>query len=124
MKFVDYISWLNENALTSTYWENKGIRLTLKDVLSYLDKNDIKSEYINPKELKKILIDTERDEERVNKSNLRYPVIVTRQNNKFISILDGNHRVEKALKNNVNKIKVRVLDLDNAPEEYKKVFYT
>jgi len=48
--------------------------------------------------------------------------VVVDMNGKYKSILDGNHRVEKAINNDIPTIKVRELDLRTAPEEYKALF--
>jgi hypothetical protein len=39
----------------------------------------------------------------------------------YTSIIDGQHRVVKALRDGV-PVKARILDLDNAPEKFKAVF--
>ena len=36
--------------------------------------------------------------------------------------LDSNHRVDKAISNNIPTVKARELDLRQAPEKYKKLF--
>ena len=103
-------------------YKGKEITITLKNVNNYLDKNNIKTKIINPKSLESLLIKVKRDESRVQKANLDYPIIVTKQNGKFTKILDGQHRVVKCINNNIDKIKARILDLDNAPDSYKIVF--
>lgn len=104
-----------------TFWEiekdNKVIRITLDDVYDYLD-NVVE---IDPNEVKHLLIDVERDPKRVEAADLFYPIVVTKLNGEYTGIIDGQHRVVKALRDGL-KIKSRVLDLDDAPEEFKLVF--
>lgn len=104
-----------------SFWEkkidNKIIRITLDDVLSYLD-NIIE---VDTNEIEHLLIDVDRDPERVEASDLRYPIILVSSNGEYISILDGQHRVVKAIRDSVN-VKARVLDLDHAPDEFVSVF--
>jgi hypothetical protein len=104
-----------------TFWEiekdNEVIRITLDDVYNYLD-NVVE---IDPNEVKHLLIDVERDPKRVEAADLSYPIVVTKLNGKYNNIIDGQHRVVKALIDGL-RIKSRVLDLDDAPEEFKLVF--
>jgi hypothetical protein len=104
-----------------TFWEDvldgKIIRVTIKDVMKYLDE-EIE---IDPNDVKHLLIDVERDPNRVEAADLSYPIIVTKIGNEFISILDGPHRLVKALRDGVN-INARILDLDLVPESWKKLF--
>lgn len=74
------------------------------------------------KELKHLLIDVERDTSRVDAANLDFPIIISKYKNEYHNILDGQHRLVKSVKNEIEKIKCRVLDLENCPEEFKKVF--
>jgi hypothetical protein len=104
-----------------TFWETEvdgeTIRVTIKDVMNYLDEVI----EINPNEVKHLLIDVERDTVRVENADLKYPIILAKYGDDFISILDGQHRVVKALRDGV-KIKAKILDLDLAPETWKKIF--
>ena len=97
-----------------TFWEaerdGETIRLTLDDVLDYLD-NGVE---MDPKEVEHLLIDSERDPSRVEASDLKYPVILLSIGGQIKSILDGQHRVVKALQND-KMIRVRILDLDISP---------
>ena len=76
---------------------------------------------IDPNDLKHLLIDVERDPIRVENADLKYPIIVTKLGDKFTSILDGQHRVVKALRDDVN-VRAKILDLDLAPDFWKKIF--
>lgn len=49
--------------------------------------------------------------------DMRYPVLVL--NGK---IIDGNHRVDHATKNNINNINSKVFTTDDLPKEMRKVF--
>lgn len=104
-----------------TFWETevdgRTVRVTIKDVMDYLDGGV----EIDPNEVKHLLIDVERDPVRVENADLKYPIIVAKYGDDFISILDGQHRVVKALRDDV-KIKAKILDLDLAPETWKKIF--
>jgi len=106
-----------------TSWEDGDLKVTIKEVLKYLDDNDVPVKEVSTDRLKSILIASNRDAKRVQAADLKYPVVVVvDKNGKYKSILDGNHRVDKAISNDIPAVKVRELDLREAPEEYKALF--
>lgn len=114
---------LPENSGMDSSWEVKDdngetIRITIKDIMKRID--GVIS--VDTKKIKKLLIDADRDPERVENADLSYPIILGKYNGKFISIIDGNHRLAKALSNKVKTIKAQVLDLNKAPKTWQKVF--
>jgi hypothetical protein len=103
----------------------KEVTITLPDVLEYLKREPVQE--LEAQELKPLLVKAvqEPDAEhlkRINKADLNYPIVVVRSKGKYRSILDGNHRLQKAIRTGAQTIKVRVLDLDTAPELYKQMF--
>ena len=56
----------------------------------------------------------------INKSNLKYPIIVSKGKRGKLTILDGNHRVEKAHKLGKNTIKARVIPEEDILKEFGK----
>lgn len=92
--------------------------ITLTDILNYLD--EVKE--IDPNEIKHLLIDVERDPKRIESADLNYPVILTSVGGEIKSILDGQHRIVRAIKNG-ELIKVRILNLDSAPEKIKSILF-
>lgn len=122
MKYLKlFESWKQPDGTgKETFWEKEVdgeiVRITLDDILSYLD-NGVE---LDPKEVEHLLIKTKRDPKRVENANLEYPIIVLSNKGKFVSILDGQHRVVKALKDGVT-VKARILDLENAPNNIKNV---
>ena len=106
-----------------TSWEDGDLKVTIKEVLKYLDDNDVPVKEVSTDRLNSILIASNRDAKRVQAADLKYPVVVVvDKNGKYKSILDGNHRVDKAISNDIPAVKVRELDLREAPEEYKALF--
>jgi hypothetical protein len=113
----------------NTSWEDEDgkIKVTIKDVIKYLDENDIPIKTIGLDKIKPIIIDQDyknKNKNRVNASSLEYPIIVIKKNGKYKSILDGNHRAFKAVDSNAKNIKVREIDLSSSstPDEYKELF--
>ena len=61
--------------------------------------------------------------DRIDKADLSFPIIITKKGGKFIEVLDGNHRLQKAVDQD-KPLKAKVLNLDDAktPENFKKMF--
>ncbi len=116
-----------ESVGMETYWEDGDKKVTIKDVVKYLDSINAPVKEVDTKKIKPILIKQDyagKNKERVQKSNLDYPIIVIISKGKYKSILDGNHRAYKAISNNIEKIKLRELNLDKkeTPKIYKDLF--
>lgn len=93
--------------------------LTIKEVLSYLDKTSVPVKDVEIDKLKSIIIPPN-DPERIEAAELQHPIIVVVDlEGKYKSILDGNHRLQKAIDIGEQTMKVRELDLRTAPELYK-----
>tara|TARA_R100001015_G_C4582950_1_gene139204 strand:- start:686 stop:1012 length:327 start_codon:yes stop_codon:yes gene_type:complete len=62
--------------------------------------------------------------DRVDAANLDYPIIVLKIDGQYQCVLDGNHRLQKAVNKKKDTIKARVLSLDGdkIPKVFKKVF--
>ena len=113
-----------EDSWTDTI-DGKQVTITLPEVLEYLKNVPVKE--VNTKQLEHLRVGAVKkpDEahlKRINQSNLDYPIIVIASQGKYKMLLDGNHRLQKALYNNIPKIKVKVLDLDTAPLSYQQMF--
>lgn len=113
----------------NTSWSlpEENIKITIKDVIKYLKDNNVPTKTINVDTLKPLLINQDYDNKnknRVDKASLEYPIIIVKSNGKYKSILDGNHRLYKAIKNKAKNIKVQEIDLDSksSPPEFKKLF--
>ena len=62
--------------------------------------------------------------ERILQANLSYPIVIVKKNGKLSYILDGNHRMTKAIEIGEDTIKTKILDLDNpnVPPVFKELF--
>ena len=110
-----------------TYWKDGDVTVTIKDVIKYLDSVNAPVKEVSIDQIKPIIINQDYKgaaKERVDRADLRYPLIVVVQGGKYKSILDGNHRAFKALRDNIPAVKVREVDLDSedVPESYKHLF--
>ena len=144
-----------KEAWTDTAWKNDDGEVTIGDVDRYLgpamvDVNirTLVSQMRNPPS--KIITSQERvdmadfgeykenaspDERDPSRDWIWFPVYILKKDGKLLSVLDGNHRLEKAVQNNYtmhiakwpegvqrdfDTIKAKVLDLDdpNTPEDF------
>jgi len=109
-----------------TSWESDGRKVTITQVIKHLDKTEVESKRIKVSDISDILIDADYNnrKERIESANLKYPIIIVKVNGRYKSILDGNHRLYKAIKNKRKTISARILDLDkkSTPKIYKELF--
>ena len=104
-----------------TSWETDDGKVSIGDVIDYLGERTID---INVLELSRQIPPLPTDgAERVAAASLEFPIIVVKFGGKYQFVLDGNHRLQKAIDEKVESIKARILDLDNpkTPEVFKKV---
>jgi hypothetical protein len=97
--------------------KNQNFRIRLGDLEPYL--SDVME--IDPTEIEHLLIDVERNEDRINNSDLKCPIILAVQEGDYALIIDGQHRTVKALREGL-KISAKKLNLDIAPEIFKLFF--
>ena len=115
---------INEG-LHDTSWENdEGDKVTLIDLLDAT--KDIPVNKISVNKIKSKLLtwgDDEKEIAKIEKSNLKYPILIfVDDNNKFISIIDGHHRGQKAVRNKLKTIKAKLIPINSLPKDMKKVF--
>jgi len=114
-----------KEGLHDTSWENdEGDKITLMDLLNAT--KDIPVEKISVEELKPHLLTWDGDEKEVVKidnADLQYPILIfVEDDGSFISIIDGHHRAQKAVKNKLKTIKAKVIPINSLPKRFKKVF--
>jgi len=90
-----------------TYWEDeRGNRTTIQEVLE-----DLRDEPVIPLEVTSLthLRRTTTEPDRKEKADLSFPIIVVAKDDKFQSILDGNHRLQKAIDKGETRISAKIL---------------
>lgn len=116
----------------STSWTDtvggKKITVTIKDMLNLIkDKpiQEIETEILKPYALHSLKKD-EQTLANIEKANLDYPIIILYRPHKSqlkrYWILDGNHRLQKAINNKLPTIKARVIESSDMPEDWQKIF--
>ena len=115
---------LNEGDWQDTAWEDDEGKITIGDVVEYIGDNvrNISVSDLQNK-LKSQLDRVTKDEDRIMKADLQYPIILVQEDGEFSYIIDGNHRLAKAILTGEEYIKTKVLYLDdkNTPEEFKRL---
>jgi len=106
-----------------TSWKNDKDEVTIGEVVGYLGDETVD---INVLELSQQLppLPT-RGAERVAAASLEYPIIVVKRDGQYQYVLDGNHRLQKAIDEEVESIKAKILDVSaeaETPERFKKMF--
>lgn len=108
--------------LNNTSWETEDGKVTLTQLLDAT--KDIPVENIPLEKLKPFLLkwDDKKELIRIDKVDLTYPILVFVKGNKFLTIIDGNHRVHKAIQQGEKEIKGKLIEIDKLPERIRKVF--
>ncbi len=101
----------------NTKWESSDGVITLLELQEYASKEEIKDAKIFEALLPKVM----RQEERVEEANLAYPILVSVDKGEPKVIMDGQHRVVKALRRG-EEVRVRFLDLMSLPTKVKEIF--
>jgi len=96
-------------------WTNQYTTVTVKQLVPYL------SEEVEL-QVNKIRPHVELEQERVEKADLNYPIIIVQQNNQPLYVLDGNHRLQKAINLKQKTIKARMLELNSIPSNWAVLF--
>ncbi len=107
-----------------TSWEDDDGKITIGDIVDYIGDNVRNISVVDlQNKLKSQLDKVTKDEERIMKADLKYPIILVQKDGEFSYVLDGNHRLAKAIMTGEEYIKAKVLYLDdkNTPEEFKRL---
>ena len=111
-----------------TSWKDDGEEVTIGEVVDYLGDKTVD---INVLELSQQLPRslTTTSQERIDSANFDYPIIVVKSGGQYQTVLDGNHRLQKAIDQKVKNIKAKILDLDDENpkdhetlEKFKRMF--
>ena len=106
----------------ATSWENDDEKVTIGDVLDYLEDAVVDIDVLELSQQLPSL--PTQGAERIAAANLEFPIIVVKSGGQYRYVLDGNHRLQKAINQKAESIKAKILDLDNpkTPDVFKKMF--
>jgi hypothetical protein len=130
MKYLKTYNIFNEsNHYEETSWtatkDGKDITIKISDVQDYIKNNPVIEIPVDEIKHKCIhLGKTDKETlERSEASDLKYPIIITNKiGGGYGMILDGHHRLLKAINNDIPTIKAKLLDLNEAPDDFKFMF--
>ena len=122
---IKQVMGLLTEGLHDTSWQNEeGNKITLMDLLDATQ--DIPVEEFSVEELKPHLLTWGGDEEeikKIEKAELKYPILIfVNDKGGVISIIDGHHRVQKAVRKGLKTIKGKLIPINSLPNKMKKVF--
>jgi len=109
---------INEG-LEDTYWTGyNNETVTLVQMLELT--KDIKVQEIDTLKLKNIVLNWDgntEEIEKIEKSDIQYPsLILVNDDNSIKYILDGNHRIQKSIRNNLPTVKVKLIQFSKLPD--------
>jgi len=114
---------LQEN-YKNTSWTDGSVTITISDVEEFLRGTKVIN--IPVKDIEHLSINKNKVDDdtikRVMRSDLSFPIIIIKDGGGYTSVLDGNHRLQKAINTNVEYIQVKVLDLDKSPKVFQDMF--
>ena len=122
---VSKVKDIQTEGLHDTSWENdKGDKITLIDLLNAT--GDIPVQKISVEELKPHLLSWDGNEDEIKKierADLQYPILIfVDDDGSFISIIDGHHRAQKAVRKGLETIKAKIIPINSLPKDIRKVF--
>ena len=110
--------------LHDTSWENEqGDKITLIDLLQATE--NIPVQKVPLEWIKDHLLSWDGDDEEVKKiesADLQYPILIFVDEAEFISIIDGHHRAQKAVRKGMETIKGKIIPINSLPKNIRKVF--
>jgi hypothetical protein len=121
---IKEVMGLNEG-LHDTSWQNEeGDKITLMDLLNATDHIPVK--HISVEKLKHMLLTWDHDNSEIQKidmADLQYPILIFVNNEgSILSIVDGHHRAQKAVRQGLGTIKCKLIPINSLPENIGKVF--
>jgi len=110
--------------LEDTSWTNSDNEtVTLVQMLELT--KDIKTQQIDTESLKSMALNWDgnpKENDKIEKSDIQYPVLIlVNDDNSFKYILDGNHRIQKSIKNNLPTVIVKLIQFSKLPDYIQKI---
>jgi hypothetical protein len=114
---------IKEGGKDTAWTAEDGTTITLDQLLA--DTKSVPVKKISIEQLKKRLLnwkDDPQEWERVKSVDMTYPPIVLMSGSEVDMIIDGNHRIQKAIQLGYEEIDAKLISLDKLSAEYEKVF--
>ncbi len=114
---------VKKEGLEDTSWEDNGKKITLQQLLDVIKNYPVVQAPIE--KVKKISLTLRSggiEPDRVNNADIKYPIIiVVDDSGNYKSILDGNHRANKAIQNGSKTIPAKLVNIKKLPPEFQDV---
>ena len=114
---------VKKEGLEDTSWEDNGKKITLQQLLDVIKHYPVVQAPIE--KVKKISLTPRSggiEPDRVNNADIKYPIIiVVDDSGNYKSILDGNHRANKAIQNGSKTILAKLVNIKKLPPEFQDV---
>ena len=114
---------VKKEGLEDTSWEDNGKKITLQQLLDVIKHYPVVQAPIE--KVKKISLTLRSggiEPDRVTNANIKYPIIiVVDDSGNYKSILDGNHRANKAIQNGSKTILAKLVNIKKLPPEFQDV---
>jgi len=120
MSIRKYNDFLKEGLDDS--WSKGDITITLRQVLDVT--KDIPITKIPTSKLEYLALhkDNPNEQEKIKNSDLQYPVLIlVNDDNSIKYVLDGHHRIQKAIMYKLPTINVKFIKFNELPDNFKKV---
>ncbi|HUU89253.1 MAG TPA: hypothetical protein VMX17_16075 [Candidatus Glassbacteria bacterium] len=117
MKKTTFLEGLDDS------WTRNGKTVTLRKLLEIT--KDIPIQKIPISKLSSLALHSNNpdEQENIEKSDLNYPVLIfVNDDNSVNFIVDGHHRVQKAIKHEIPTIGAKLIKLNDLPEDFQEVF--
>jgi len=106
-----------ETSWSDTMPDGTEVTVTIQDIMKLAGE----PQKMNPQQFASVRIQPE-SEERMMKADLKYPLLVLQHRNGKYQVLDGNHRLAKALHIKQPDVLVRMVKFDSLPEQWQWLF--
>ena len=114
---------VKKEGLEDTSWEDNGKKITLQQLLDVIKHYPVVQAPIE--KVKKISLTPRSggiEPDRVKNADIKYPIIiVVDDSGNYESILDGNHRANKAIQNGSKTILAKLVNIKKLPSEFQDV---
>ena len=114
---------VKKEGLEDTSWEDNGKKITLQQLLDVIKNYPVVQAPIE--KVEKISLTPRSggiEPDRVNNADIKYPIIiVVDDSGNYKSILDGNHRANKAIQNGSKTIPAKLINIKKLPPEFQDV---
>jgi hypothetical protein len=114
-----------KEGLHDTSWQNEEEdKITLMDLIIATDHIPVRQ--ISVERLKHMLLTWDHDNSEVQKidmADLQYPILIfVNDEGNILSIIDGHHRAQKALRRGLDTIKCKLIPINSLPDNIRRVF--